>query len=372
MAEFVRWLSNQTGSSIVVSRSLDDVPVTIEVVNQTPDEVLGVVARRAGVQVTRSGNLYFLGDLRREDRGVLVRRVRRLASEDIQAAVDTLRSEYGSSAAFADGLLVMGDRVEVLTRINELLDQVEQAESPTWVVQMYLISLSKTEIADLGFDATPAADVSLAFASNSHTGLAGASALGASAKLKGGLDALLRFARSRSGETLFAQPLFYLADGASAEMVRGDRVPVPRQTVSDQGTVTTAGFEFVQTGLQLSVRLREVTESAAALDADLSLSSVTGFVQAAPITTQETFKTRAIVASGGVYLLGSIERSDLKRSDAVGLKVGDAATAEARTLQVWARAVRVGGPALQGGRDAAGEGPAGQVSKVEEPSPDAS
>lgn len=343
LADFCRLMSQRSGVSIILSESLDNRTVTVEVRDQPVSQVLGGVARRAGVQVARVGDLFFLGELRREDRGLLVRRVRRLSADDIRAAVATLQSEHGASAVYSDGLVTIGDRVEVLARLSEMFDQVEAADSPTWVVQLYILSLSASDARELAIDSRPALDVSLAFATSSATvGTLPAT----SASLNGGLDAVLSYARDRGREAIIAEPLFLMQDGSQARQVRGSRVPIPRRVVSDQGTVTTEGYDYEQTGLIVEVDLREQSQGIAALDLVAELSEITGFVEAAPITTQERVETRVCMASGGVYLVAASERMSKRDETRLGLSFGDAVTTEARQLQVWARACRVAGPAV--------------------------
>src|SRR5687767_13838600 len=79
--EILRYLAQETGASIVAEQGLDVRPVSLEVYEQELEDVLGVIARRVGVEVSRTGSLYFIGHLRSEDKGVLVRRATRLNSE---------------------------------------------------------------------------------------------------------------------------------------------------------------------------------------------------------------------------------------------------------------------------------------------------
>lgn len=371
MTEFCRMLATDTGVSIVVDQTLDQVPVTVEISGQTVDDVLHVVARRAGVHVTKTGNLYYIGQIRREDRASLVRRVRRLSSEDVRAACSTLQSDLGAHAVFPGGLVVVGDRVEVLARINELLDRLEAADSPVWVVQFYLVSLSQTDMRDLGMDLTPALDVSLAFAAGSSAGPGAAIVPGvsASSSLTGGLDALLRVARRDEAASMVCERCFFLGDGDSGRMIRGERIPVPRKVVTDQGTVSTQGYDFIQTGVQMDVQLREVTEGSARISGSVSLSRVTGYVENAPVVINEEMDVTGTLASGGVYLIRAMEQRDQAKRWQTGLKLGQGTDDDTRYLQLWARIVRVGGggvgsqevdfPALAGSEtDApAGDGP---------------
>ena len=123
---------------------LDGRTVTLEVQGETVASILGVVARRMGVDVTQQGTLYYLGQLRAEDRGLLVRRVRRLTSDEVSQAIENLMSEVGRVLTVADGLVVVGDRVEVLQRIEALIEQIDRTEVVTWVVQLYVAELTRS------------------------------------------------------------------------------------------------------------------------------------------------------------------------------------------------------------------------------------
>jgi len=342
LVEFARFLSAKTEASIVVDAKLDQRPVTLEVTEQSLPAVLGVVARRLGVELDSKGSLYYLGSLRPQDRGVLVRRVRRLSPTELRAAVETLVThETGALAAFDDGLLVVGDRVEVLERLDSLLDRVESSDSPAWVVQLYLVSIGDQEAADLGVDAVPAADIALAFAAASQGGSF------ASATLTGGLDAVLRASRETSGISVVANPTFYMADGGTVNYSRGNRVPIPRRSVSDQGTVQTVGFDLIDVGLSVQCQLRELSIDRASLSVDLEMSEIASIGElGAPSTTRESYTVAGPVTSGGVYLLGSVERSEVSKSAAAWLRNGFTHRHDNRLLQVWARAMLVSGASL--------------------------
>ena len=131
---------------------LDDKPVTIDVVDMEIGEILSAVARRCGADIIIQDDLYYIGNLQAEDRGFLVRKVRRLNSEDIEKVLSSRISEHGRVFASGDGLIVVGDRVRVLQRINSMLDDVERQPANTWIVQMYLIAVSGKGSRDLGFD----------------------------------------------------------------------------------------------------------------------------------------------------------------------------------------------------------------------------
>lgn len=346
LTAFCRWVADKTGVSIVVEDRLETRRVTLDVKDVAVSDVLGMVARRAGSQVTRVGRLYYVGELRPEDRGVLVRKVARLSGEELKAAVGVLLSEHGRAETFADGLLVVGDRVEVLQRLHELLDGVENAVTATWVVQLFVVNMTRGDVIDLGLDAVPALDVAAAVAGAS--GGAAPAALAATTNLKGGIDILLRASRERSTVGVMGQPLFLLVDGGDAHAGSGARVPVPMRAVSNQGTSTTSGYQYIDTGLQIDVELREVGHDRARIKVKGSYSTIQSFVDLAPLVSRDDFTSSAVVASGGVYLLNALERRDTEQRNKNLLTIGLKDSEKIQVVQVWARAFRVAGPASSG------------------------
>jgi len=245
---------------------------------------------------------------------------------------------------------VVGDRVEVLTRLHDLFDQVERSPIPVWAVQVHLVSLSATDARDLGFDVTPALDVSVAFAAGSTTAAAGAVPGVANAHLSGGLDSVLRVARRDEGNSLIAEPFALLRDGGEAVAVFGEQVPVPkRETISDgTQTVTTVAYEMTQTGFRSRIGLRETGPMSALVTVELSNNRLIGMVndEAPQLANEEHKPDAASVVSGGVYLLENTWREQAIEKRSHGLRFGNLVEKEKRLVQLWLRAVRVGGCAL--------------------------
>lgn len=354
--DFLRYVASRGGElSIVADASLDDQVVSLEVTGEPVSRVLAAVARRCGVQVTRIGRMYYIGTLRPEDRGLFVRRISRLSAEELADSLGTLVSDNGRVRCYSDGLVVVADRVEVLERVGELCDAIEAAPLGAWVVQAYIVSVGSGDRVKLGLDVTPALDVAYTVAVSGElrsvdvTGtLTGA----------GGLHALLHAVRESSESRVVAEPLLLMGDGEEGSFISGERVPVPRRTVSDQGTVTIVGYDYVQSGLQVRVVLREAGGSSARLGLDVTMSDVSRMVQEAPVTVERSLKTRVLCQSGVGYLVGTLER----RVDSSGwtgtLGLVPDVTHSAESLQVWVRCVRVdargnqgptAGPVLSGG-----------------------
>jgi type II secretory pathway component GspD/PulD (secretin) len=361
LGAFLRSLADEAAISVIVEGELEGKTVTMEVRDQPVDQVLALVARRLGVDLKREGDLYYLGMAKPEDRGVLVRRVRRLSQTDLSQALGVFGGQQNRAAQFADGLIVVADTVGVLARVNEMLDQIEAADTSVWIVQLHLVSYTRNAADELGINLEPAAKAGLAFA----TGSAAATA-GTSFELAASLDAVLQVAYSRDDVAVTAAPMFILSDGEKSSFVQGDRVPIPRRTVSPEGTVTTAGFDFVQTGVNVELALRETEARGARVDVTLSMSDVKRFVESAPVTGEERFQTSAVVKAGGVYLLGTLVKDRVQGRRVLGWQAGDYATYQAQVVQVWIQAYRIGSAVV----DPAASRPAGMQGVDAPPGPE--
>lgn len=339
--EVLREISERAGISIILERSLDGATVSMEVVNQPVEQVLEGIARRLSVKLSRNRDLFYLGNLRPEDKGILVRRVGRLSQSELTAAVQTLAADNGKLFVSSDGLLVMGDVVAVLGRVDDMLNQLEAADVVTWCVQMHLVSLSEKDVRELGLDVQPSIELAYTFAGVS-AGLGPGLVSGPGAgKLSAGLDAVLRAARESDGAELLAEPLFLVMDGHESTFRSGEEIPIPRRQESQFGNVVTTGFDRFQAGLTVRVHVREVGQGAALLDVSVSNQDILDVVEGLPRTTNEALDTQCVIESGGVYLLGSLKRHKRKEKATGWLAIGRRESAETSLVQVWGRAFRV-------------------------------
>lgn len=319
----------------------------------TTEEVLDLFARQVGGYVSRVGSTWFVGELRAEDLGVFVRRAKRLTREELTEVLAVVGSPVMRGQFVGqDGLIIIADQVHVLRRVAELIDAVEQSETVAWCVQLYVLSLSEDSVRDLGLDGVPAVNVA-AIVAGASSGLTGpASGIKAVAELDGILRAVSQGGRSE----LLADPLLLVRDGEQARLERGRKVPVRLSTVEiQQGSTTTTGrLQTFNAGMTLEATVRESSRRTARLKLNLTLSDLDGFADGLPIMKTEELGTEAEVVSGGVYLLGALERTQDRESWARWLQWGSRSEKNGATLQVWARVFRIGSDA--GG--VGGKGPA--------------
>lgn len=337
--DFLRYVTQQTGESVACDESLDSHKIDIQVIDQPIAEVLQAVARRCGVNVTRVGSIYFLGQVHPEDRGVLCRRVSRLSGPMLREAVGVLLSENGRAVAHDDGLLIVGDRVNVLQRVAELLERIESAGADSWVIQLVMADRYHHRDADIGGGVNPTADVAYNFAAASSNNFTGS--------FNGGvnIEAAFRAVLNRSNKKAVFSPLIVVAEGAKAGYRSGQQLPVARKTVSPYGVVQTEGFDYLQTGTNISVSVRQMAEGLASLNLSLAMDNFDGFDpnSGGPVITKRQFETLANIRSGGVYLLGSFDGVSVQHTRPGLIAIHRQSDKTATSVDVWARCYKVGG-----------------------------
>lgn len=316
-------------------------PVELRLQSATVDETLTALGRQVGAQVTRNGKIYVLGQLRPEDRGVFVKRVRRLDQAGVRTIIEQALSDVGEVTAFNDGLTVVVDTVEVLTRVSDMLDQVEAADSVTWVVQLHVVQLTKRDIKDLGMDVVPALEVAATLGDASSGKL-----LSLETDLTASLKSVLQFANEKGRGGIVAEPLFLLVDGEEATVDRTRKVPYESATISSISNTIVKSYTFQQVGLQFRVKLRELNWQAARASIFVSIGDIEtqGTDGRPPTTRQQEMTVSADMKAGGVYLVGALRDGSMENTQAGGMKFGGRDRGEESETLIFARVARIGAP----------------------------
>ena len=238
---FVRQIAEQTGVSIVVEEAIELKTVSLEVADQSVEDVIAMVGRRLGTQVTRTGDLYFVGTLRPEDRGVYVASVGQVSPDDMRAIAGLLLSEHGRASVTERGLVVVGDKVEVLSRIAEAVDEVKDATREVWLVQMHVIKTQQSVADSLGINA----DAALSGTASTIPGVS---------VLEGRLTASLEAIRADSKSEVVAEPMYFLGDGTTVTYRRGQRVPIVERVTTELSESSQVRYQEVGLRVELTIR----------------------------------------------------------------------------------------------------------------------
>jgi len=325
LGEVMREIIYQVPISVVWEEELDGATVSLEVDSVPVGLCLELVARRVGAELIEENEVYYLGEVRPEDNGVLVRRVGRVGPEEVKQAVEVVVTQAGRSAVLEDGLVLVSDKVRVLRRVIEILDGLEGHEGG-WAVQFLLVESLDGSEKTLGVDTSLDVDLAATFS-------AASSVTDYAVEARAALVADIEGQRVK----VWAQPLVLVREGGEGILKRVQVVPVPEFTTLETGAVVTSGYSEVEIGLDITVGVRGYAPGVAGVDYSFRLGEIQGFVDnQVPIRTEESLEGFAAMRSGGTYLLGSLERVKQRDARSGALQLLKTATFERTRLEVWA------------------------------------
>lgn len=329
LPSFCRLLSDHFGVGIVFSEKLVNNVITAEFKGTDLNTVFTVLSRQLGVDVVNIGNTYYLGELREEDRGVLIRRVLSHDEDNLQQLLETLKSGSGKTKVLSGRVVIVADKDFVIRRISEALDQIEGYDLSSWIIQLYFLVLRKDALAEGGLTMSTSGTISYNISENTIDVK--------DFKIEGLFSGLFE----SSYADLYASPMFVLRDGVKGTWFDGQNVPVPRKTVSDYGTVTTSGYDYIDTGLEVTASCRE-SKAGGYLELIIGLSDIQSYVEGVPLTGRTKVNVALDMIPNKIYLLSELQRySLLDREENTFLLARNKGKS---TIQVWGRIYKTGAP----------------------------
>lgn len=293
LSVFVRVLSDKYSLGLVYSESLSDKTITAEFKESDLLSVLNVVSRQLSVDIVRVGNTFFIGSLRPEDRGILVRKVLGQDSASLSQVCQSMISSNGKVSVTADCVVVATDHESVIRRFSEMLDYLDTVESDTWIVQLCFVVLRKDALIEAGMDTTTSGTLSYNISENTFD-------------LKDfKIDGLISVLNTSNFADIYSSPMLLCRDGQVSKWQDGRRVPIPKKVVSDYGTVTTTGFDYVDTGFSVDCSVKQ-SRIGGRLNLKIEMSDIKSYVEYAPVTTQSVYQIDVDLVPDKAYLLGEL------------------------------------------------------------------
>ena len=324
---FFRVISDHFNVGLVFSESLKDKTISAEIKDSDLLSVLNVISRQLSVDVVRVGNTFYVGNLRPEDRGFYVRSIPGYSKEELSSLGQSLISQSGKVSAVTDGLIVITDHESVIQRVSEVFDQISLLDNQTYVLQLLFVMLRKDALLESGLDVSTSGTISYNLSENSLD-------------FKDfNIDALFNLANSSQYFDLYASPMFVLREGVPAVWKDGQKIPIPRRTVSSEGTVTTSGYDYVEPGFLVRAQISRFGSSGR-ISLNVERSEVTGYSDYMPIIRQVSLNSSLDMTPFRLYLIG--ELSSFKSIDSQKNLLSLGRDKGKSVVQVWGQFYRIG------------------------------
>jgi hypothetical protein len=288
-------LTQETNAPIVWSQSLD-VTTASGTFNGIPlPAVLDVLARRSGANVAEVGGVFYLGEIRREDRAFTVLRIPPVEKSQIFDAIKQSTSIEGAVSIVGSCVWIC-DNIESLRKVVSAVETIRERSERSYVAEVYFIRVNEDHFvrlsADLQFNQI---DV-FSSAFNVEE-----------------LFSMFVDGDAASGWAEISQrPVLYLSEGRKVSFSDGKEITRERKTLTETGAVETTGYQKFSDGLNLSMLLNRVSDKSYMVDMDLSVSIFDKADTATiPATDRSELKADGLlVQDSQVYYVGSLRRDN--------------------------------------------------------------
>lgn len=310
--------------SLVIEERLEDKRVSLDVSGVPIDRVLGMVARRVGSELTINGDLYYVGNLQPEDRGVFCSRVTVMLPNDVDTMIGALLSTEGDVFVDGRGVCVVADKIGVINRVHEVIAMVEDMDRDVWICQYHLVTVRRSNLVDFGIE-------------SSASGIVNSS--GSVSEVQ--FSAVMDSTGGRGTSKIVSEPVFLTNDGEEVVFDMGSEVPIVTSSIDAQSGRLSENLTFKRVGLSLVSTITGTGDDTGTISYSLRDDRVADYNSDGPVITGSNVQGRCDVESGGVYLLASYAAHDDARLLSWFDRWGFVNRDLSEVTQLWLRVARV-------------------------------
>lgn len=326
------YLGTAAGINIIFDPQLKDDKFSLDLRNVTFQKALETVLRQAGhfYKVLDEKTIIVAQDntQNRKEYEDLVIRTFFLSNGDVKDVSAMIRSILDlrrlGTIPQLNAIVIRdtADKVAVAEKIIEINDKA----SSEVLIDVELVVLNSTKAQELGMVLSsyqPSASLSRVVGSTNGGVLPWAQIwkLGLSDFNFSIPNVTFNFIKNNSDAEVLAKPQLRIAEGAKAQLIIGDKVPIPMTTINTQqavggtGIVPITSFQYQDIGIKIDIEPRVHHNKEVTLKLTVEVSNQNGYVTAADGTKQPIIGTRTITSTirlkdGETNILAGLIRND--------------------------------------------------------------
>lgn len=301
-------LAAQAQVAVVVPPIAEETVLSVEFSDIDAEDAFKSVAERLGMVAQFEKGMVQLREPRTVAQAVTAIRSGFEEAPDLARVLEKHLGARATVQPMGDRVFVSGDD-DTVQRVESVRPFVDIGPDG-WLLEVVVVQLSERFASAIGLSWSMSGQVrsilgdESLLADGAFTGLAALAAV----------EMIAEASESSREAALLTSARLFVLEGQDASLQQGDVIPIPRRTVSNFGVVETTGFDYVNTGFTLRVSAKRVP-GGVRLALEPSLSSVTGFVEQAPIVTTSRVSSSVVVVSGEWLVLSGLESSTLDREE---------------------------------------------------------
>lgn len=201
----------------------------------------------------------------------------------------------GLDISVVEGHVVVAGSKSDVKRFKDVAAELRDRPPGQWSVTCWIISMDNNSDFGLGVRGSPGVFASVLWGKDVYQTLYGV---------------FFEVEGTAFGNTTEAQLLtkssIVLVEGRKSEVGSTIETPIPRRSVSPQGTVQVIGYDYVTSGLLLTL-IGTPIDNGLEVTLKPELSAVTGYVGDSPILAKRSTECTCLVRDGAVVVLSGME-----------------------------------------------------------------
>ena len=218
-----------------------------------------------------------------------------LSAGDAEEVAKDLLGQSEGVSTIGGSVMIAGDG-RAVRRAEELSSVLNQAEPEQWSCSVWFVELSSEFRTRYGVDVSAVVNIEGLITGN------------AAELLSNGI--LSAFVEADAGETIgrmLNEATLMLVEGETATIESVEAIPIPKRTVSPEGTVTTIEYEEITAGLSVDLDGYAIP-GGLRLNIRPELSAVAGFVEDHPIITRRSLTSSIMIGDGDWVILAGLNQ----------------------------------------------------------------
>lgn len=289
-------LTQETGAPIVWGQALDAALVYGTFIKQPLAACLETLARRAGGSVTQVGGVYYLGEIKKEDRAFFVTRIPPVEQSAVLEAVKAAGSMQGTVSVVASCLWICDD-LESVRKIVAALDSIRERTERSYMAEVFFIRISDEQFikltADLQFNQI---DV-----------------LSSTVNLEQLFEMFVDADGKQGWSKIDQRLVLNVPEGRKVTFEDGTEITRETRSTSPEGTSSVSGYQRFTDGTKLTLALNRVSDQSYMVDLDISVGVFDKSHKGDSVPAQKRSVHKApglLVRDSKIYYVGSLNRKD--------------------------------------------------------------
>lgn len=288
--------------------SLNDKTISLDVENVTLDEFLVAVSKSAKVPISKIGDIWFFGGQTadQDKRGVAYNQggynfVFDLSGFSVDEVKEMFNGTGGTMRNVKSSIYVFSGTVEQIVTAKKLYDDVRSLKPSEYQFDLYMVSSELLH----KYGVSGQIDQNLDIGLNLGRGLS-------DWQWNLVLSAVEQCSLTRNTSNTYRYVSGVFREGKEFKYTLGDRIPVVKKTVSDTGSVTNSGVDYIQVGL--NVQISCIGSALGLFDLSLQMNETSSYIENYPVQHGSSFDTTLYIRDDRYRFVGHVEYGNESKS----------------------------------------------------------